>query len=413
VWKNRARQSALIDPEQRITFAVTNLIQSTSAVIELTTGELVEVGGFYPNGAREEQLGASDEVGGAALPLEPVGFTGKEADEEVGLTYFGERYLIPRVGRWATPDPLSVHAAGGGEAGNSYHYVSGNLLQSRDPLGLQAAPAAAPPAPATPAGAAPAAGPIVVAAAAAKNWVDQQEAARKQIDAQLAQRDATQQAQRQFEQRAAQTDTNQLYEQQFGNRDQQNPGQERYGGYSVTPPEAPKAVNNGALARPPGYDKKGGVYVDDPDEVPGPRTASGGDGGAKRPADSKGVMRVGPTGKQRDDLGRRREHRVADITGGRVGRDANGQDTEIRTKSGKIARPDVFGPNGELIAVGGPAKMKNLSKEIDRLKTMKAAAAEAGVGAQAWYTDGTSPKVLKAAAKQLGSSNVHTFEDTE
>ncbi len=136
VWKNRARQSALLDPEQRITFAVTNLIQSTSAVIELTTGELVEVGGFYPNGAREQQLGASDEVGGAALPLEPVGFTGKEADEEVGLTYFGERYLIPRIGRWATPDPLSVHAAGGGEAGNSYHYVSGNLLQARDPLGL-------------------------------------------------------------------------------------------------------------------------------------------------------------------------------------------------------------------------------------------------------------------------------------
>jgi len=136
VWKNRTRQSNLLDPEQRITFALTNLIQSTSAVIDLTTGELVEAGGFYPNGAREEQLGADDALGGAAMPLEPMGFTGKEADDEVGLTYFGERYLIPRIGRWATPDPLSVHAAGGGEAGNSYHYVSGNLLQARDPLGL-------------------------------------------------------------------------------------------------------------------------------------------------------------------------------------------------------------------------------------------------------------------------------------
>jgi hypothetical protein len=29
-----------------------------------------------------------------------------------------------------------VHAAGGGEALNSYHYVSGNLLQAVDPLGL-------------------------------------------------------------------------------------------------------------------------------------------------------------------------------------------------------------------------------------------------------------------------------------
>jgi RHS repeat-associated protein len=139
VWKNRVHGSELVDPEQRITFAVQDLIGSTSAVIDLVSGELAEVGGFYPNGGREELLGAHDEVGGDQLPLEPAGFTGKEADEEVGLTYFGERYLVARIGRWATPDPLSVHLAGGGEAGNSYHYVSGNLLQARDPLGLQAA----------------------------------------------------------------------------------------------------------------------------------------------------------------------------------------------------------------------------------------------------------------------------------
>src|SRR5690606_8727027 len=59
-----------------------------------------------------------------------------EADEEVGVVYFGERYLIPRLGRWASPDPLHVHALGGGEALNSYHYVAGSLVQSRDPLGL-------------------------------------------------------------------------------------------------------------------------------------------------------------------------------------------------------------------------------------------------------------------------------------
>lgn len=138
VWKNRVHGSELIDPEQRITYAIQNLIGSTSAVIDLVSGELVEVGGFYPNGAREELFGAHDEVGGDRVPVEPAGFTGKEADEEVGLTYFGERYLVQRIGRWATPDPLSVHAAGGGEAANSYHYVSGNLLQARDPLGLDA-----------------------------------------------------------------------------------------------------------------------------------------------------------------------------------------------------------------------------------------------------------------------------------
>jgi RHS repeat-associated protein len=72
------------------------------------------------------------------VPIEPMGFTTKEADEEIGVTYFGERWLIPRLGRWATPDPLHVHAAGGGETGNSYHYVSGNLLQAVDPFGLDA-----------------------------------------------------------------------------------------------------------------------------------------------------------------------------------------------------------------------------------------------------------------------------------
>jgi len=65
-----------------------------------------------------------------------MGFTGKEADEEVGLVYFGQRYLIPRIARWSTPDPLQIHALGGGEPFNSYHYVSGNLLQATDPIGL-------------------------------------------------------------------------------------------------------------------------------------------------------------------------------------------------------------------------------------------------------------------------------------
>ena len=43
---------------------------------------------------------------------------------------------MPHLGRWASPDPLQIHAGGGGEFGNSYHYVSGNLLQATDPTGL-------------------------------------------------------------------------------------------------------------------------------------------------------------------------------------------------------------------------------------------------------------------------------------
>ncbi|UJR85586.1 SpvB/TcaC N-terminal domain-containing protein [Sandaracinus amylolyticus] len=131
VWQDGARDTGL-DVDHRITLALPDLLGTTSAVVDLTSGELLEVSSYHPNGARETLR--TTESG--AVPLEPTGFTGKEADEEVGLTYFGLRFLMPRLGRWATPDPLQIHAEGGGEALNSYHYVSGNLLQARDPIGL-------------------------------------------------------------------------------------------------------------------------------------------------------------------------------------------------------------------------------------------------------------------------------------
>ncbi|HJL44359.1 MAG TPA: RHS repeat-associated core domain-containing protein, partial [Polyangiaceae bacterium LLY-WYZ-15_(1-7)] len=130
VWRSGAPTPG-VDRNHRITVPISDLLGTTSAVIDIVSGELLEHGTYYPNGARETYRSSGD------VQPEPVGFTGKEGDEEVGLTYFGERYLVPRLGRWATPDPLAIHEAGGGEALNSYHYVSGNLLQVRDPLGLE------------------------------------------------------------------------------------------------------------------------------------------------------------------------------------------------------------------------------------------------------------------------------------
>ncbi len=133
VWKAGGPASG-VDANHRITYAIGDLLGSTSAVVDLRTGELTQVGTFYPNGGRETLLGSA----GSELPFEPIGFTGKEDDQEVGLVYFGERYLLPGIGRWASPDPLHVHALGGGELGNGFHYVSGSLVQARDPLGLDA-----------------------------------------------------------------------------------------------------------------------------------------------------------------------------------------------------------------------------------------------------------------------------------
>ncbi|MCB9575640.1 MAG: RHS repeat-associated core domain-containing protein [Polyangiaceae bacterium] len=64
-------------------------------------------------------------------------FTGKEEDIDVGLTYFGKRYLSPYLNRWISPDPLAVHGLGADL--NLYAYVSGRALKAVDPLGLQEA----------------------------------------------------------------------------------------------------------------------------------------------------------------------------------------------------------------------------------------------------------------------------------
>jgi RHS repeat-associated protein len=103
VWQG-GTPAAGLDPDHRVTLPIPDLLGTTSATLDLRTGELVEVSTYYPNGARET-IATTDE---ASVPLEPYGFTGKEADEEVGLTYFGQRYLMPRLGRWATPDPLQI-----------------------------------------------------------------------------------------------------------------------------------------------------------------------------------------------------------------------------------------------------------------------------------------------------------------
>jgi RHS repeat-associated protein len=62
-------------------------------------------------------------------------FTGKEEDIEVGLQYFGKRYYAPSLGRWLSADPLAVHEPGSADL-NLYAYVSGHVLQSVDPDGL-------------------------------------------------------------------------------------------------------------------------------------------------------------------------------------------------------------------------------------------------------------------------------------
>ena len=70
-------------------------------------------------------------------------FTGKEEDVEVGLQYFGKRYLSAELGRWISPDPQALHE--GSADPNLYAYVHGSVLHAVDPVGLdQSMPGGAP-----------------------------------------------------------------------------------------------------------------------------------------------------------------------------------------------------------------------------------------------------------------------------
>jgi RHS repeat-associated protein len=61
------------------------------------------------------------------------GFTGKEQDTETGLSYFGARYYLPAIGRWAAVDPLTDKYP----EWASYNYVLGNPVLQTDPDGRQ------------------------------------------------------------------------------------------------------------------------------------------------------------------------------------------------------------------------------------------------------------------------------------
>ncbi len=115
----------------RVFFELGDHLGSTSVALDKATGELVERATYQAYGGAESSY--RPERWGSFR--EDYRFTGKEEDVEVGLVYFGKRYLNPLLQRWVSADPLEVHQPGKADA-NSYAYVSGRALSNTDPLGL-------------------------------------------------------------------------------------------------------------------------------------------------------------------------------------------------------------------------------------------------------------------------------------
>lgn len=129
--------SAASDPltstsgRQHVLFELTDALGSTSIVIDKETGELVERATYLPYGGIDTDYRPAK----WAQFREAYGFTGKESDTAIGLTYFGARYYSPALGRFVSPDPLTVHAASSDP--NPYAYVFGRPLSAVDPMGLE------------------------------------------------------------------------------------------------------------------------------------------------------------------------------------------------------------------------------------------------------------------------------------
>ena len=116
---------------QHVFLALPDYLGSASLVLDHATGELVEATTYYPYGGTESDYRPAR----WGSFREHYKFSGKEADVEVGLAYFGARFLVIGLDRWASPDPLAIHRLGGDT--NPYSYVGGHVTVAVDARGLE------------------------------------------------------------------------------------------------------------------------------------------------------------------------------------------------------------------------------------------------------------------------------------
>lgn len=136
----------VLDDKQRIALVETQTIQNGNAVngpvplqrhqlgnhlgsssVELDKdGALIAYEEYHPYGTTSFQAGRS----AAEVSLKRYRYTGKERDEESGLSYHGSRYCATWLGRWTACDP-----AGFVDGSNVYAYVRNRPLVFTDPSG--------------------------------------------------------------------------------------------------------------------------------------------------------------------------------------------------------------------------------------------------------------------------------------
>jgi RHS repeat-associated protein len=113
---------------------LTDTLGSTSSTIDRDSSELVEQITYLANGQTETDYRPARWNGFR----ESYRYTGKRDDYDVGLVYYGARYYVPGLNRWASADPLTIHGFGGDI--NPYSFVRGSSYKFVDPVGLDDPP---------------------------------------------------------------------------------------------------------------------------------------------------------------------------------------------------------------------------------------------------------------------------------
>lgn len=108
------------DRAPAVQFHLADHLGSSNVVVD-SNGALVNREEFTPYG----------ETSFGSFAKKRYRFTGRERDEESGLTYHSARYYGAGLGRWLSCDPRGV-----AEGPNLYAYVHGNPMQFIDPTGL-------------------------------------------------------------------------------------------------------------------------------------------------------------------------------------------------------------------------------------------------------------------------------------
>ncbi|QBS08408.1 SpvB/TcaC N-terminal domain-containing protein [Legionella israelensis] len=121
-------------PGKRVRYQLTNHLNACVMEVDDTPqAKLISYEEYYAYGGTS-YIAYSSKTGLSVANRKRYRYSGKERDDETGLYYYGQRYYIPWLGRWASCDP-----AGTKDSLNLYLFLKANPIRFTDPNGTDTA----------------------------------------------------------------------------------------------------------------------------------------------------------------------------------------------------------------------------------------------------------------------------------